>query len=157
MAFSIYKATTFLDALIEPAATHLQYPYVYRIVRFGLWSLYGFWAGIFLGGIWVIAHECGHHAFSDSKLLCDTVGFVVHSAQVLCLLFSTASTILTPQFPVVVASVLVCRTSPGASLMHSTMRLPVICLRIKRISPLPAPTSISHPSIHPRRISLDQG
>jgi len=31
-------------------------------------------------GIWVIAHECGHQAFSSSKLLNDAVGLVLHSA-----------------------------------------------------------------------------
>lgn len=30
-------------------------------------------------GVWVIAHECGHQAFSNSQLINDTVGFVLHS------------------------------------------------------------------------------
>merc|ERR1712091_4496 len=29
---------------------------------------------------WVIAHECGHGAFSDNKTLQDTVGYILHTA-----------------------------------------------------------------------------
>ena len=36
--------------------------------------------GFILTGLWVIAHECGHGAFSPSKQLNDTVGFILHSA-----------------------------------------------------------------------------
>ncbi|KAF9587245.1 hypothetical protein IFM89_039536 [Coptis chinensis] len=35
--------------------------------------------GCVLTGVWVIAHECGHHAFSDYQWLDDTVGLVLHS------------------------------------------------------------------------------
>ena len=47
--------------------------------RFVLWSLYTFLQGLFGIGIWVIAHECGHQAFSDFKILNDTVGWTLHS------------------------------------------------------------------------------
>ena len=30
-------------------------------------------------GVWVIAHECGHQAFSPSQLVNDTVGFILHT------------------------------------------------------------------------------
>jgi omega-6 fatty acid desaturase (delta-12 desaturase) len=30
--------------------------------------------------VWVLAHECGHQAFSESKLVNDTVGWFLHSA-----------------------------------------------------------------------------
>ena len=33
-----------------------------------------------LTGVWVIAHECGHHAFSDYSLVDDAVGLVLHSS-----------------------------------------------------------------------------
>jgi omega-6 fatty acid desaturase (delta-12 desaturase) len=49
-------------------------------VRWSLWSLYGFLNGLFGTGIWVLAHECGHQAFSTSKVLNDTVGFALHSS-----------------------------------------------------------------------------
>jgi fatty acid desaturase len=37
-------------------------------------------AAIHLAGIWVIAHECGHGAFSDYTWVNDLVGFTMHSA-----------------------------------------------------------------------------
>uniref|UniRef100_A0A803QNZ7 Uncharacterized protein n=1 Tax=Cannabis sativa TaxID=3483 RepID=A0A803QNZ7_CANSA len=43
------------------------------------WPIYGFIQGCVLTGVWVIAHECGHHAFSDHQWLDDTVGLVLHS------------------------------------------------------------------------------
>jgi omega-6 fatty acid desaturase (delta-12 desaturase) len=36
--------------------------------------------GTSLVGLWVLAHECGHHAFSEYAWLDDTIGFVLHSA-----------------------------------------------------------------------------
>ncbi|KAF6838346.1 fatty acid desaturase [Colletotrichum plurivorum] len=49
-------------------------------VRAGLWALYTVLQGLFGTGLWVIAHECGHQAFSPSKTLNHTVGWVLHSA-----------------------------------------------------------------------------
>ncbi|KAI1737907.1 fatty acid desaturase-domain-containing protein [Xylaria scruposa] len=45
-----------------------------------LWAAYTFAQGLFGTGMWVLAHECGHQAFSPSKVLNDTVGWVLHSA-----------------------------------------------------------------------------
>jgi fatty acid desaturase len=42
------------------------------------WSFYAFWMGTILTGPWVVAHECGHGAFSPSQTWNDIVGFVVH-------------------------------------------------------------------------------
>nr|AGX28130.1 omega-6 fatty acid desaturase FAD2-1A [Exocarpos cupressiformis] len=44
------------------------------------WPLYWCAQGCVLTGVWVIAHECGHHAFSDYQWLDDAVGLVLHSA-----------------------------------------------------------------------------
>ncbi|MCJ1270830.1 hypothetical protein MMC22_010727 [Lobaria immixta] len=44
------------------------------------WVLYGYIEGLFFTGLWVLGHECGHMAFSPSRLLNDTVGFIIHSA-----------------------------------------------------------------------------
>jgi omega-6 fatty acid desaturase (delta-12 desaturase) len=49
-------------------------------VRGVLWSLYGFINGLFGTGLWILGHECGHQAFSQWKVLNDTVGFILHSA-----------------------------------------------------------------------------
>lgn len=42
------------------------------------WSMYAFWMGAIMTGPWVLAHECGHGAFSPSQTWNDMVGFVVH-------------------------------------------------------------------------------
>ena len=44
------------------------------------WNLYAFWQGCVWTGHWVLAHECGHGAFSSSQTLNDVVGFVLHQA-----------------------------------------------------------------------------
>ncbi|XP_007028985.2 PREDICTED: delta(12)-fatty-acid desaturase FAD2 [Theobroma cacao] len=44
------------------------------------WPIYWAVQGSVLTGVWVIAHECGHHAFSDYQWLDDAVGFVLHSS-----------------------------------------------------------------------------
>ncbi|ORY65516.1 fatty acid desaturase-domain-containing protein [Pseudomassariella vexata] len=42
--------------------------------------VYPFLAGLPLTGLWVLAHECGHGAFSRNKTIASSVGFVLHSA-----------------------------------------------------------------------------
>ncbi|CZR50788.1 probable oleate delta-12 desaturase [Phialocephala subalpina] len=49
-------------------------------VRFVLWAFYTFVQGLFGTGLWVLSHECGHQAFSESKILNDTVGWICHSS-----------------------------------------------------------------------------
>ncbi|KAJ7490570.1 fatty acid desaturase-domain-containing protein [Mycena latifolia] len=77
---ALYKAAVYADAFINPETFAAPYPFVYPLARFALWSLYGFWAGLFGTGIWVIGHEAGHQAFSESKLINNTVGWILHSA-----------------------------------------------------------------------------
>jgi len=43
------------------------------------WGIYGAVTGTVATGCWVVAHECGHNAFSDNKFLQDTVGYILHS------------------------------------------------------------------------------
>ena len=42
------------------------------------WTFYAFWMGTMMTGPWVVAHECGHGAFSPNQTWNDIVGFVVH-------------------------------------------------------------------------------
>ncbi|KAK6063289.1 fatty acid desaturase [Seiridium cupressi] len=49
-------------------------------IRAALWGLYTIMQGLFATGIWVLAHECGHQSFSTSKVLNDTVGWILHSS-----------------------------------------------------------------------------
>ena len=78
----IYKAISFLDTFIDPTVIELPHPFAYRFARFALWSLYSFWTGLFATGLWVIGHECGHQAFSESKVINNLVGWFIHSAWV---------------------------------------------------------------------------
>ncbi|TGZ78398.1 hypothetical protein EX30DRAFT_160503 [Ascodesmis nigricans] len=50
------------------------------LVRAVAWGAYSVLQGFFGTGIWVLAHECGHQAFSESKVINDTVGWILHSA-----------------------------------------------------------------------------
>ena len=45
-----------------------------------LWAVYTFLQGLFGTGLWVLAHECGHGAFSPSKRLNNLVGWILHSS-----------------------------------------------------------------------------
>ena len=79
----IYKTAAFLDTLITPAnlaSLSLNSPWHFAAARFAVWALYAFAAGLPMTGLWVCAHECGHQAFSESKLVNNTVGWFLHSA-----------------------------------------------------------------------------
>jgi omega-6 fatty acid desaturase (delta-12 desaturase) len=43
------------------------------------WMFYSAVTGTVAMGLWVLAHECGHGAFSKNKTIQDTVGYVLHS------------------------------------------------------------------------------
>lgn len=47
--------------------------------RLILWQIYGFVQGLVGTGLWIIAHECGHGAFSPSQTLNDWCGLFGHS------------------------------------------------------------------------------
>ena len=44
-----------------------------------IWFIYAIISGTTAMGFWVIAHECGHGAFSDNKLLQTVIGYLLHS------------------------------------------------------------------------------
>lgn len=44
-----------------------------------LWLIYGIATGTIAMGCWVIAHECGHHAFHPNRRLESWIGFALHS------------------------------------------------------------------------------
>ncbi|KAG8721421.1 hypothetical protein FRC09_007926 [Ceratobasidium sp. 395] len=66
-------------ASLPPSVQNLV-PHLYTLGRFAGWQIYGFSTGLVATGLWVIAHECGHQAFSESKTLNNAVGWVLHSA-----------------------------------------------------------------------------
>ncbi|KMZ74249.1 Omega-6 fatty acid desaturase [Zostera marina] len=72
--FSDVSIAAILGYLAITFIPQLPYP-----LHFLAWPLYWAFQGCVCTGIWVIAHECGHHAFSDFTLLDDIVGLVLHS------------------------------------------------------------------------------
>ena len=81
----IYKSAEYLDTLITPEHISLPNPLLYSLARFALWAFYAFANGLVMTGLWVIAHECGHQAFSEYKFVNNAVGWVLHSAYVFSL------------------------------------------------------------------------
>lgn len=62
-----YLANTFIPQLPSP------------YLRFVAWASYTVVQGLFGTGLWVLAHECGHQAFSDYGWVNDLTGWVLHS------------------------------------------------------------------------------
>ncbi|CAL5870683.1 uncharacterized protein PFLUO_LOCUS4923 [Penicillium psychrofluorescens] len=75
----------FRDMTILASVFYLFHNYVtpetvpFMPARVALWTLYTIVQGLVGTGVWVLAHECGHQAFSPSKVLNDTVGWICHS------------------------------------------------------------------------------
>ncbi|TVY73420.1 Delta(12) fatty acid desaturase [Lachnellula suecica] len=63
----LYLGVTFIPML----------PNVY--LRFAAWVAWTTVAGFVFTGIWILAHECGHGAFSKNKMLNYTMGLIMHS------------------------------------------------------------------------------
>lgn len=72
----IYLATTFYIWHNFVTAEYIPS----KALRVVLWGVYTFLQGLFATGLWVLAHECGHGAFSPSRTLNNFVGWVLHSA-----------------------------------------------------------------------------
>jgi hypothetical protein len=115
LLYGIYTLTTLAEPFISPAHVTFPYPIMYSAARFALWSAYGFSAGLVATGLWVIAHECGHQAFSESKFINHTVGWVLHSASVIIIVCFFSVSLLT------LLTVLEFLTIRGAFRMQGTM------------------------------------
>lgn len=50
-----------------------------KVIRGALWCFQSYLIGLFGFGLWILAHECGHEAFSDYKNVNDFIGWVLHS------------------------------------------------------------------------------
>lgn len=55
---------------------HSQISWYFQAV---FWPAYWICQGCVSFGVWIIAHECGHRSFCESKAVCDAVGLVLHS------------------------------------------------------------------------------
>ncbi|KAH3670855.1 hypothetical protein WICMUC_004824 [Wickerhamomyces mucosus] len=67
LATNMYLANKYIPLIQNP------------ILNFAAWFTYVAIQGLFGTGIWVLAHECGHQAFSDYGWVNDSVGWVLHS------------------------------------------------------------------------------
>lgn len=58
--------------------SYIKYvPNIY--LRFALWAAYTVVQGMVFTGVWILAHECGHGAFSKSRKLNNVMGLIMHS------------------------------------------------------------------------------
>ncbi|CAD7929739.1 unnamed protein product [Amoebophrya sp. A25] len=53
--------------------------YAASLVFAAFWTTYAMALGTAATGVWVVGHECGHGAFSESNLINDTVGYFTHT------------------------------------------------------------------------------
>lgn len=60
-------------ACLGYAATYIQFAHPFAQPL--LWAAYWAAQGCTMGGVWIIAHECGHQAFSESRFVNDSVGW----------------------------------------------------------------------------------
>ena len=75
----------FQSALIQSfvVAIGLSVPFTPKMIP--IWIIYSLISGTTAMGFWVIAHECGHGAFSKNKTLETITGYLLHS----CLLYTS--------------------------------------------------------------------
>ncbi|CAH2352977.1 putative oleate hydroxylase Fah12p [[Candida] railenensis] len=62
-----------------PQVEFAGYEQLSTLVRGALWFGQSYLMGLFGFGLWILAHECGHGAFSDYQNVNDVVGWVLHS------------------------------------------------------------------------------
>ena len=75
--FYLARDVGYISILVY-ASSFIQYiPVAYA--RAFLWTAYTVLQGICFTGIWILAHECGHGAFSKYKKLNWTMGLLMHS------------------------------------------------------------------------------
>ena len=70
---AVSTAMTVGCGLIAAATLPLSWSY------WPAWLAYAAVNGTIATGCWVIAHECGHNAFSDNRFIQDAVGYALHS------------------------------------------------------------------------------
>ncbi len=68
-----------LIAVIFYLGSWIGHPSLPQWSSYLLWPLYWYVQGSLFTGVWVMAHECGHQAFSESEFINNTVGTICHS------------------------------------------------------------------------------
>jgi len=67
--------SVFIQSLV--VAIGLSIPFTPKMIP--IWIIYALISGTTAMGFWVIAHECGHGAFSKNKTLESVTGYLLHS------------------------------------------------------------------------------
>ncbi|KAK7196498.1 delta-12 fatty acid desaturase [Novymonas esmeraldas] len=83
--FVMYRAVVpalaaFEGRVYEAAGVHWASWALVGAVKLTMWNLFWFVQGLSGTGLWVLAHECGHQAFSPYRSLNNAVGLILHSA-----------------------------------------------------------------------------
>ncbi|TFY70490.1 hypothetical protein EVG20_g2522 [Dentipellis fragilis] len=80
MATALWRLALCIDPLLgSNQGISFLGRHVAEALRWLSWALYWWFQGLVFTGIWVIGHECGHGAFSESKIVCDIFGYVLHT------------------------------------------------------------------------------
>ena len=72
-------AYLFQSLLIQIIVVAIGFNIPHTKAMFPVWILYIFISGTTAMGFWVLAHECGHGAFSNNRRLETIVGYILHS------------------------------------------------------------------------------
>ncbi|KAJ3041317.1 hypothetical protein HDV00_009589 [Rhizophlyctis rosea] len=120
-------ATRWADGALERAELS---GVVKGMLKTGIWMTYWWCMGIVMTGVWVIAHECGHGAFSPSPLLNNSVGYILHTA------------LLVPYFSWKYTHSK--HHKANAHLAKDTVHLPRTRSRFPRLPPYAPPTTPHH-------------
>lgn len=71
------------DLALSGTLGYLAYTYIpgvqSTLLRYALWATYGYVQGLVGTGIWILAHECGHGALFANRVVCDVLGWMMHS------------------------------------------------------------------------------
>eukprot|EP00210_Caulerpa_lentillifera_P000848 g821.t1 len=79
-SFSYFFRDVIAISVLAYISTFIDGLTVAPVIKYGvLWPMYWTLVGIFGVGLWIVAHECGHGAFSKYNWLNDLVGFFGHS------------------------------------------------------------------------------
>ncbi|KAJ7650203.1 delta-12 fatty acid desaturase [Roridomyces roridus] len=69
-----------LGSMIDSDRFSQGFPGLYgTILRWSLWAAYWHWQGVFMAGLWTLAHEAGHGTLSDYNWVNDWIGFTSHT------------------------------------------------------------------------------
>ena len=74
-SFGYLLQSTLIQSFV--VAIGLSIPFTPKMIP--IWIIYALLSGTTAMGFWVIAHECGHGAFSKNKTLESITGYLLHS------------------------------------------------------------------------------